>query len=98
MTKCSYNIYMQIEFDPSKDLSNVEKHGISLSRSADLTALAYVEDERFEEARFRLYGLIDDIPHCLAGTWRGDVIRVISLRRAHDKEVRRYAPQARSGL
>ncbi|WP_030540306.1 BrnT family toxin [Sphingobium sp. DC-2] len=81
---------MEIEFDPAKDAANIEKHGISLERAADLELLAYVDDSRFEEPRFRLYGLIDGLAHCVAGTDRGGKVRVISLRRAHAKEMKRY--------
>lgn len=81
---------MKIEFDPAKDRANIEKHGISLVRAPEMEVLAYVEDERFEEPRFRLYGLIDGIAHCLAGVQRGNAIRVIGLRRAHAREMRRY--------
>ncbi len=81
---------MQIEFDPEKDAANLAKHGISLARAIDLELLAYVADERFAEPRFRLYGIIDGVPHCLAGTDRGGVVRVISLRRARAKEMKRY--------
>lgn len=81
---------MKIEFDPDKDRLNVDKHNISLARSPELEPLAYVDDQRFGEPRFRLYGLIDGTTYCLAGTRRGDRIRVISLRRAHAKEVARY--------
>jgi uncharacterized protein len=80
-----------IEFDPAKDAANVEKHGISLARAADLDLLAFVEDDRFKESRYRIYGLIDDSLYCLVATEREDRIRVISLRRAHAKEMRRYA-------
>jgi uncharacterized protein len=82
---------MQIEFDPDKDAVNIAKHGISLARAVDLEILAYVDDSRFAEPRFRLYGLINEVTHCLAGTDRDGKIRVISLRRAHAKEIRRYA-------
>jgi uncharacterized protein len=84
---------MKIEFDPDKDAINRAKHGVSLSRGVDLEILAYVEDLRFSEPRFRLYGLIDGVAHCLAGADRDGSIRVISLRRAHAKEMRRYAPK-----
>ena len=81
---------MEIEFDPAKDATNRAKHGVSLARAGELEILAYVEDLRFDEPRFRLYGLIDGVAHCLAGTNREGVIRVISLRRAHDKEMKRH--------
>lgn len=81
---------MDIAFDPAKDAANVEKHGISLARAADLEVLAYVKDDRFSEPRFRLYGVIDGVTYCLAGTDRDGIVRVISLRRAHAKELKRY--------
>lgn len=81
---------MKIEFDPEKDAANIAKHGISLTRAAELEVNAYVADDRFAEPRFRLYGLIDGLAYCAAGTMRGEAIRVIGLRRAHDKEMRRY--------
>ncbi|MDP9415147.1 MAG: BrnT family toxin [Pseudomonadota bacterium] len=81
---------MDIEFDPAKDAANIEKHGISLSRAADLVVLARMIDDRFEEDRRRAYGLIDSLPHCLAYAIRNGRVRAISLRRAHAKEMRRY--------
>jgi uncharacterized DUF497 family protein len=82
---------MEIEFDPAKDAANIEKHGISLARAVELDVLALIEDDRFEEARFRIYGLIDGLPYCVAGTHRGAKVRIISLRRAHRKEIDRHA-------
>ena len=87
---CIYENSVDIEFDPAKDAANIEKHGVSLARAADLVPLIFVEDGRFEEPRYRVYGLADDVPHCLVATDRGDKIRAISLRRAHAKEMRRY--------
>ena len=71
-------------------MANVEKHGISLARAADLVPIVYVVDDRFEEPRYRVYGYIDGEPHCLAATDRGDKLRAISLRRAHEREMRRH--------
>lgn len=86
---------MEIEFDPSKDAANVAKHGISLSRAGEMTLLATVDDrDRFEEPRYRLYGMIDGEPHCLAAVDRGGVVRAISLRRARKKELRRYVSKS----
>lgn len=81
---------MQIEFDPDKDAANRDKHGISLARAVDLADVIVVSDDRFEEPRFRLYGFIDGDAYCAAITLRRDAIRVISLRRAHAKEIRRH--------
>lgn len=81
-----------LQFDPAKDAANIEKHGVSLARAADLEILARVADNRFEEPRYRAYGLIDGVAHCLAYTVREGAVRAISLRRAHKKEIKRYVP------
>jgi hypothetical protein len=86
---------MKIEFDLAKDAENIRKHGISLTRAVDLDTASIVEDGRFTEPRFRAYGTIDGRSYCLAYTVRGEIIRAISLRRAHAKEMRKHAPQER---
>ncbi len=87
---------MRIEFDPAKDAFNIEKHGISLARAADLELIAYVDDHRYDEPRFRLYGYIDGLAYCAAGTRRNGRIRIINLRRAHAKEMKRHGEQDQS--
>jgi uncharacterized DUF497 family protein len=81
---------MDIVFDPAKNESNLAKHGVSLEAAADLDVLAVVEDDRFAERRFRLYGLLDGKPHCLAAALNDGIVRAISFRRAHAKEYRRH--------
>jgi len=85
---------MKIEFDPAKDETNIAKHGISLARAGELEILAFLEDDRndYGETRYRAWGLIDGKAHCLVFTDRGGVLRAISLRRAHQKEMNRYVP------
>ena len=81
---------MDIEFDPAKNEANLAKHGVTLAAAADLDVLQVVEDHRFAERRFRLYGLLDGQPHCLAATLDRGIVRAISFRRAHLKEYRRH--------
>jgi uncharacterized DUF497 family protein len=85
---------MGVTFDPAKNAANITKHGISLDRVADMTPVAVVEDDRYHygETRQRVFGFIDDVAYCAVITERGDDIRVISLRRARAKEMKRYAP------
>jgi uncharacterized DUF497 family protein len=90
--------YMQsagpVEFDSAKDAANIAKHDISLARAADIDMLTVRPDNRFAygEERFRAWGMIDGKAYCLAFTTRGGVIRPISLRRAHAKEMKRNVP------
>jgi uncharacterized DUF497 family protein len=87
---------MEIEFDPAKDQSNIAKHGISLARGAELEIIAFVEDDRnaYGEVRYRAWGWLDGKYHYMAFTSRNGVMRAISLRRAHRKEIDCYVPQA----
>jgi len=75
------------DFDPAKDAINLSKHGVSLARWVDLEVLAIVRDDRFEygEPRYRAYGLIAGVAHCLVFTVRNMRYRPISLRRTQRK-------------
>jgi uncharacterized protein len=85
---------MEIEFDPAKDAANVAKHGVSLADAGrlDLLAAAVIIDDRadYGETRYRAFGRIDGEGYCLAFAVRGTVLRPISFRRAHEKEMRRH--------
>ncbi len=83
---------MGIEFDPAKDAVNIEKHGVSLSRTGELEILAVIENTREVDAerRFRLYGLLDGEAHCAVVNFRAGTTRAISLRKANRKERQVY--------
>ena len=85
---------MQIEFDPAKDTANLAKHGVSLALASHLdwdTVLA-TADERSNYGEPRMIGFAthDTRVYCIVFTNRADVRRIISLRKANDREVRHY--------
>ncbi len=85
---------MQIEFDPVKDASNQAKHGVFLALAAELewdAALAWV-DTRYEYGELRMIALAPEINvlYYVAFVDRGEVRRIISLRRANRREVKYY--------
>lgn len=85
---------MRIEFDPTKEASNRLKHGVSLAMAAELdwdAAWVWV-DERVDYNEMRMIALAPktDILYCVAFVARGDVRRIISLRRANRREVKHY--------
>ena len=85
---------MRIEFDPAKDTSNQAKHGVSLVLACELdweAALVWVDD-RFEYDELRMIALAPrtEILYYVAFVDRGEVRRVISLRRANRREVKHY--------
>ena len=86
---------MRIEFDPGKDEANRLKHGVSLAAAEriDLDRAVRFEDRRFDygETRYIAYGPLDGRLHCVWYTLRGEVVRVIGLRKASERERRRHA-------
>mgnify|MGYP000162017534 CR=1 FL=1 len=85
---------MRFEFDPAKDASNQSKHGVSLSVAGELdwdAALVWV-DERFEYTETRMVALAPKtkVLYYVAFVDHGEVLRIISLRRANRREVKYY--------
>ena len=79
-----------LEWDPEKERSNVRKHGISFSEA--VTALEdelaiTLEDDYPAETRFITLGM-DEAGRVLVVvyTYRGEVIRIISARKAVSAE------------
>ncbi len=82
-----------IEFDPAKDAMNVARHGLSLADFVGFDSDPVVkEDSRYDygETRYIAIGRIDGLPHLIVYTRRGDKMRLIGFRRAHEKELRRH--------
>jgi uncharacterized DUF497 family protein len=88
---------MEIEFDAAKDELNRAKHGISLSEAVGLgwDSLEVKPDLRrdYGEARQIGYALMATRLYCVVFVEREGVMRIISLRRANDREVEQYESQ-----
>lgn len=85
---------MRIEFDPVKNEINVEKHGISLDMALciDKETAYIIEDSRnqYGERRLQMFGFIEERLFIMVFTLRDNFMRVISLRKANEREKRRY--------
>ena len=85
---------MKYVFDPDKDAGNRAKHGVSLRLSEVLFAEPHilVTDDRFDygEARTLAFGRIGGRLFVCVFADRDAERRVISLRKANSREVRRY--------
>ena len=88
---------VEITFDPAKDALNVTKHGVSLVLASDLEweYLLAKPDQRRDYGELRLLGYapMGSRVFCVVFTDRGDQRRIISLRKANRREVKRYASQ-----
>ena len=85
---------MRFTFDPDKDKLNLAGHGLSLSFAANLAwDEAYVwVDPRYPYDELRMIGLIPEgnTLYYVAFVDRGEDRRIISLRLATRKEVKKY--------
>lgn len=91
---------VRFEWDPEKARANVRKHGVSfdLARRAFFDPFAIVEHDRIEggEYRWQTLGMADGVllllvAHTIGDAGDGgDVIRIISARKADRTERRRY--------
>jgi uncharacterized DUF497 family protein len=83
---------VRFEFDPAKNERNIKERGISfvLSAEFDWTTALVLRSYRAAEARYMAVGEIEGRLHVLVYTKRGQALRIISLRRANSREVKRY--------
>ena len=86
---------MKIEFDPAKDEINREKHGASLALAEDVLSdpgRIDLVDTRidYSEDRTVTYGRVKGRIWVCVFTRRGSAYRPISVRKANDRETKRY--------
>ena len=84
---------MGFEFDAAKSAANLQKHGIDFVEAQKLWA----DSDRLEiparsadEPRSQVIGRIGDLVWSAFVTYRGERIRLISVRRARDEEKAAY--------
>ena len=81
------------EFDDAKSRANESKHGIDFVEAQALWLdgnLIRVEARAGEEPRFVVIGLIGGKHWSAVITYRGETIRLISVRRSRSSEVQLY--------
>lgn len=84
---------MKFEFDPDKSASNAEKHGISFDEAQKLWAdpdYLELQAKNADEPRSMIIGKIGQKHWSAIVTYRGENIRLISVRRSRDKEIEIY--------
>jgi len=85
---------MRIEFDPAKNDRNIRVRGLAFDRAAefDFETARFAPDTRrdYGEVRVRAFGYLDERLHVLVFVEIADGIRVISFRKANQREVKCY--------
>jgi uncharacterized protein len=82
---------VEFEWDEAKNRANVEKHGIDFIDAAGVFAdpdRLILPDDRFGygEQRFIVVGSVESRLHVVVFTLRGEVVRIISARKANLRE------------
>lgn len=82
---------MGFEFDPAKDEANHFKHGLRLDfgrRVFDHVDHVVVGSHRLIDGqeRFKAIGLVEGKLYTVIHVWRGEAIRLISVRRSNASE------------
>lgn len=84
---------MDFEYDERKSRSNLEKHGIDFIDAQALwsdSGLLEIHARTEDEPRLLVIGLIGSKYWAAVITYRGETIRIISVRRAREEEVALY--------
>ena len=92
---------MSVEFDPAKRMATLQNRGLDMARSGEVFAGATltVEDDRrdYGENRFITIGFLNGAMVVLVWTSREDAYRIISMRKANERERALYGPRFRPG-
>ena len=86
-------MHMEFEFDDNKSRSNKTKHGIDFKQAQTLwddPDLIEIPVRTSDESRFLVIGRIAGKFWSGVVTYRGNKIRIISVRRARKEEVNIY--------
>ncbi len=88
-----YNRSMPFEYDPHKSDLNRAKHGIDFDKAQALwddEAYLEIPAKNLDEPRFLVIGKIEGKHWSAVITYRGENIRIISVRRSRDEEIELY--------
>jgi uncharacterized protein len=81
-------------WDEAKNAENMRTRGISFAivYEFDWDRAMIQDDSRFDygELRSRAFGRIDGKPYCVVFTSRDGTLRIITVRRMHEKEAKGY--------
>ncbi|MEP9396605.1 BrnT family toxin [Mesorhizobium sp. KR2-14] len=85
---------MKISFDPAKDEKTRVERGFSLALGVDVirnqVALRLDDRRDYGEDRLISFGYVEERLFVCVYTVRGDTLHIISVRKANDREIKRY--------
>lgn len=91
---CYYNKSMRLTFDPKKRDRTLAERGLDFARAGEVFAGAFVtkNDNRVDygEHRYVTAGYLDDRLVVIVWTQRGRARRIISMRKANEREIAKF--------
>lgn len=88
---------MEFEFDPRKSDTNKQKHGLDFHEAKALwddPDLIEIPVQTIDEPRYLVIGTIEGKHWSGVITYRGDKVRIISVRRSRKEEVEIYESES----
>jgi len=83
-----------IEFDNTKREITLFTRGLDMARANQVFDKSHLDQidvrKDYGEARIRTFGYLDKRPVFIVWTYRGNIRRIISMRRANEREIQKY--------
>lgn len=84
-----------LEFDDAKREITLFTRGLDMARANEIFESSHMDqiDRRkdYGKVRIRTFGYLDKQPIFIVWTYRGSIKRIISMRRANEREIKKYA-------
>jgi len=93
---------MRLDFDRKKSQKNADERGLPFELLANFeweTAAYYADNRKdYEEPRYVAFGYIEDRLYgvCFTPRQQGEVVRIISFRKANSREVKHYEKEIKT--
>jgi uncharacterized DUF497 family protein len=84
---------MDFEWDERKRAQVLEDRDLDFASAYaffDGRPVIHQPTPRNDEERWKTTAMIEGTYFTIVWTWRGDIVRVISMRRAHEQEIRKH--------
>ena len=89
-----YSFYtMEFEFDARRSRSNLKKHEIDFIRAQEIWTdpdLIAIPARTADEPRILIVGKVEGLSWSAIITYRGDRLRIVSVRRSREEEIELY--------
>jgi uncharacterized DUF497 family protein len=83
-----------IEFDDVKREITLFVRGLDMARANEIFEASHMDQidyrKDYGELRIRTFGYLDSRPVFIVWTYRGPIRRIISMRRANEREIKKY--------